>query len=178
MTVSTRRRTARVRQKISPSGRWLPPIYEEGILSGLIGAAVIAMWFFMIDMLQGRPFHTPNMLGRALFAGETAPSALAPISIDYRTVLMFTLAHAIVFVLIGTAAAGLIRVAGRSPNYGFGILLLLVIVAFEFIALNIGIASEVVYALTIPFVLIGNLVAAASMGYYFWRRHRGLRVYP
>ena len=31
-------------------------IYQEGIIAGVIGAATIAVWFFVIDSLSGRPF--------------------------------------------------------------------------------------------------------------------------
>ncbi len=36
--------------------------YEEGMIAGLIAAATIAVWFLLLDVFQGRPFFTPNVL--------------------------------------------------------------------------------------------------------------------
>ncbi len=53
----------------------------EGIAAGLIGAAAISRWFFLLDSLQGRPLYTPILLGTALLprgaelAAPPAPSA-------------------------------------------------------------------------------------------------------
>ena len=41
-------------------------VYVEGLVAGLIGAATIAVWFFILDLYNGRPFYTPNVLGAAL----------------------------------------------------------------------------------------------------------------
>ena len=45
-------------------------LYVEGMIAGVIGASVIALWFFVLDIIQGRPFHTPTVLGTALFAAR------------------------------------------------------------------------------------------------------------
>src|SRR3954464_606545 len=34
-------------------------VVKEGIVTGLIGAVVVAIWFFLFDLLRGRPFFTP-----------------------------------------------------------------------------------------------------------------------
>ena len=44
--------------------------YKEGFVAGLIGAATIAVWFLILDMIQGRPLYTPTVLGTALFRGS------------------------------------------------------------------------------------------------------------
>ena len=31
-------------------------VYVEGVVAGLIGAATIAIWFFILDLFNGRPF--------------------------------------------------------------------------------------------------------------------------
>ena len=38
---------------------------REGIVAGLIGAAIIAVWFLIYDAARGRPFRTPALLGAA-----------------------------------------------------------------------------------------------------------------
>jgi hypothetical protein len=153
-------------------------IYEEGIVAGLIGAATIAIWFFILDMIQGRPLYTPTVLGTALFrggAGLTSPESLRP---SFEPILWFTWIHVLVFVVIGGAAAALLRLAERDPNFGFGILFLLVVFMFGFIGGSLVFAEEVFHALAWPTVLIGNLLAAGAMAWYFWRRHPHLTIWP
>ena len=68
--------------------------------------------------------------------------------------------------------------AEGRPNIGFGILLLFVVFEFGFVAAGMVAAQPVLRALTWPAILIGNLVAAAAMGGYFWRRHPNLTINP
>ena len=35
-------------------------LLREGILTGALGAVVVAGWFLVTDLLQGRPFSTPR----------------------------------------------------------------------------------------------------------------------
>src|SRR5262245_59238304 len=51
---------------------------REGIVAGLIGAAVVAIWFFVFDILRGRPFLTPSLLGSLVFLGINTPVATSP----------------------------------------------------------------------------------------------------
>jgi hypothetical protein len=153
-------------------------IYEEGIVAGLLGAATIAIWFFILDMIQGRPFYTPTVLGTALFRGRAGLSSPESLPASFELVLWFTWVHVFVFVVIGGAAAGLLRLAERDPNFGFGILLFLVVFMFGFIGASMVFAEEILHALTWPAILIGNLLAASAMAWYFWRRHPQLTIWP
>jgi O-antigen/teichoic acid export membrane protein len=150
----------------------------EGVVSGLLGAAVISLWFLILDTLNGRPLYTPTVLGTAVFrrgAGLENPELL-PVSGEM--VLMFTWVHVLMFIVIGGLASRLVGLAEKSANYGFGIVLLVVIFGFGFIAAALMFAEQVLHALTIPAILIGNLLATAAMAGYFWRHHRGLRILP
>lgn len=153
-------------------------VYEEGIVTGLIGAATIAVWFLILDTIQGRPLYTPTVLGTALFRGGAALTAPESLPVSFEMVLWFTWVHVLVFVVIGGAAAGLLRLAERDPNFGFGILLLLVIFMFGFIGVSMVFAEEVLHALAWPAILVGNLLAASAMAWYLWRRHPRLTIRP
>jgi hypothetical protein len=153
-------------------------LYEEGIVAGLLGAATIAVWFLILDTIQGRPLYTPTVLGTALFrsgVGLTTPQNLVA---SFELVIWFTWVHVLVFVVLGSAAAGLLRLAERDPNFGFGILLFLVVFMFGFIGVSLVFAEEVLRALAWPSILIGNLLAAGVMAWYFWRRHPQLTIWP
>jgi hypothetical protein len=152
--------------------------YKEGFVAGLIGAATIAVWFLILDAIQGRPLYTPTVLGTALFrgsAGLTSPESLAS---SFEIALWFTWVHGLVFIVIGSAASWLVRLAARDPNYGFGILLLCVVFEFGFISVSMLFAQDVLRALAWPAILVGNVLAAAAMAWYFWQRHRQLTIWP
>ena len=152
--------------------------YEEGIVAGLIGAAVVAIWFLIVDQIHGRPLYTPTVLGTALFGSSEAlkhPESIAP---SFEMALMFTWVHALVFAIIGGVAARLLGLAERDPNYGFGIILLFVIFMFGFLIGAMTFAEDVLRAVAWPAVLAGNLLASAAMAGYFWRRHPDIAIWP
>ncbi len=152
--------------------------YVEGIVAGLIGATTIAIWFLILDAIQGRPLFTPTVLGAALFRRSevlTTPESL-PVSLDM--VLMYTWVHGLVFCLIGGVVSWLLALAERNLNLGFGILLLFVMMEFGFVVVAFVFAEPALHALAWPAILVGNLLAATAMGGYFWRRHPDLTIEP
>lgn len=153
-------------------------LYQEGIVAGLIGAATIAVWFLIVDTVNGRPLYTPTVLGTALFKGGEGLAAPDSLAINLEMVLMFTWVHGLVFIVIGGIASRLLGLAERNPNIGFGILLLFVVFEFGFVAVNMAFAEAVLRALTWQAVLVGNLLAATAMSIYFWRHHPTLVVNP
>src|SRR5262245_56210044 len=108
-------------------------VYSEGLLAGLVGAFTIALWFLVVDVFDGHPLFTPNLLGATWFGGGeglTNPATL-PISLDF--VVPFTWVHLLVSLAIGLAASHLLALAERDPDFGFGVLLLFVIFEFGFV---------------------------------------------
>jgi hypothetical protein len=152
-------------------------VYTEGMIAGILGALAIAAWFLVVDTMRGRPFYTPSVLGTALFKGVAElQGGQAPVSGEM--VIVFTWVHFLVFILLGGIAAHLLAIAETRPNVGFGVVLLFVVFEFGFIAVTMVFAEEVLQALAWPAILIGNLLAAAAMSVYFWRRHPNLRIAP
>jgi hypothetical protein len=152
--------------------------YQEGIIAGVIGAATIAIWFFVADSLSGRPFYTPNVLGTALFrhgSGLNQPHALA---ISIEMVLVYTWVHGMAFCVIGGFASKLLALAERNLNLGFGIVLLFVIFEFGFVGAAFIFAEPILQVLAWSAVLVGNLLAATAMASYFWRHHPNLTIAP
>jgi hypothetical protein len=153
-------------------------IYEEGLVAGVLGAAAIALWFLVLDVVGGRPLHTPTILGTAIFRGGEGLASPETVPVSFEMVLLYTWVHTLVFCVIGGVAARLLAVAEREPNAGFGILLLFVVFEFGFLVVTLLFAEPVLRALTWPAILVGNLLAALAMGVYFRRRHPGLRIVP
>lgn len=148
-------------------------IVREGIVSGLIGAAVVAFWFLLFDLLRVQPFFTPGALGSALFLGATSSDAVV---VNAGTVIGYTLVHLGAFIVTGLIAAAVMTHGEKVPSLLFGAGMLFV--AFEaffmgFIAL---VAEFLLGALAWWTILIGNLLATLAMGWYLWRKHPKVRA--
>ena len=153
------------------------PFWREATAAGAIGAATIAVWFLVLDVLQGRPLYTPTVLGTALVRG---PGLASPetLSVSLGMVLFFTFVHVVVFIALGVLAAGLIRLAEKNANYGFGLILFFVFLLCGFLFVAMLFAEDVLRALAWPAILVGNLLAVVAMALYFKPRHSNVRMRP
>jgi hypothetical protein len=153
-------------------------LYQDGIVAGIVGAATVALWFLILDTINGRPLHTPTVLGVALFrrGADLATLSAHPVALDM--VLMFTWVHGLVFAGLGGLASRLLGLVERNPSAGFGVVLLFVVFEFGFTVAATLFAEPVLKVLTWPAVLVANLLAAAAMAGYFRLRHPTLRVSP
>jgi hypothetical protein len=156
----------------------LSDMYQQGIVAGLLGAATIALWFFLVDIASGQPFYTPNLLGTALFRRGVGLDQPQNLPISFEMVLVYTWVHGLIFCAIGGLASKLLELAERNVNAGFGILLLFVIFEFGFVGAALVFAEPILRALAWPSVLVGNLLAAAVMTIYFWRCHASMKISP
>jgi hypothetical protein len=142
---------------------------REGAEVGLIGASAVAIWFFVVDLIGGRPLYTPNALGTALqsFFGATSPTSMP------LTVLMYTIFHVFAFIVVGIIIAGIFRAADREPSILAGFLILFVALELGFFWLTVLIMEGSSIG-DIAWYQIGaaNLVASIAMGVYLYRRHR------
>lgn len=152
--------------------------YLEGIVAGTIGAAIIAVWFLIMDTIKGQPLYTPSVLGTVLFRPGGGLLSPENVSVSFEMVLVYTWVHWLVFCVLGGAASLLLRAAERKPDLGFGILLLFVVFEFGFLVVAMLFAEAILRAIAWQQILLGNLLAAAAMGGYFWRRHPHLVIRP
>ena len=152
-------------------------LYQEGMLAGVIGAATVALWFLLLDSAAGHPLYTPTVLGTAIFH-RSALASPETLSVSLEMVGMFTWIHVLVFAALGGVASRLLAMVERNPAWGFGLLLLFVVFEFGFVAAAALLASPVLRVIPWPSVLAANLLAAAAMSAYFWRRHPHLVVSP
>jgi len=86
----------------------------DGVVAGLIGGAVIALWFFIFDAARGEPLKTPMILSSALLHGAVQPTLG---SAAWTLVAEYTVAHFIAFAIIGAVAAMLMAAAENTRNY-------------------------------------------------------------
>lgn len=153
-------------------------LYQDGIIAGVIGAVTVALWFFVIDAINGRPLYTPTVLGTALFRRGAALPPLQSLPASLDMVLMFSWVHGMAFAVVGGLVSRLLAMVERNPSIGFGVLLLFVVFEFGFTVTAMLFAAPILKVLTWPAVFVANLLAAAAMAGYFRVRHPRLRVSP
>jgi hypothetical protein len=74
----------------------------EALLAGALGAFVVAVFFFVIDVAAGYPLRTPAVLGSALFLSQV-PAPGTPV--DPVIVAGYTAVHGLTFVSFAAIAA-------------------------------------------------------------------------
>ena len=153
-------------------------VHQEGIIAGILGALTVALWFLVVDMIHGRPFYTPTVLGTALFGRGVWPPTFETLPPAFDMVAMFTWVHVLAFAVIGVIVAHLIALAERNPSLGFGIVLLFVILEACFTVAAMIVAEPVLRALTWQSILIANFLAALVIAGYFWLRHPTMQMRP
>jgi hypothetical protein len=146
-------------------------VLREGIVAGLIGATVVAVWFLLFDLARGRPLLTPGLLGAAVFEGVTDPSGLR---ITVGHVLGYTVLHGLAFIAFGVVAASLMAVSEREPALFVGFVILFACFEVFFFGVVGALGKSVLGALVWWSILIGNLLASVAMLWYLFRTHRAL----
>ncbi|MGQ0563405.1 MAG: hypothetical protein ACT443_16230 [Gemmatimonadota bacterium] len=132
--------------------------WSRGAVAGLIGAAVLAVWFLVIDTVQRAPFHTPTFVANTLLDLQGTPTI--------ALIAVYTVFHFAAFVLVGMVVAWLVEKAGLPPLFVLGLVLGFLLFDLIFYAGVIMTGTNVVRALGWPEVLAGNILAGISlMGY-------------
>lgn len=144
----------------------------RGVATGLIGAAAVAVWFFLLDAWQGQPFFTPAALGSALFLGAERP---AEVQVGLGLVVAYTVVHVAAFVAVGSALVWIAERLERAPAFWLVALMAFIILEGAFLAFAAGMAGWVLGALGVWAVAAGNLLAVAAMGTWIWATHPLLR---
>jgi hypothetical protein len=151
---------AHQRSPSTVAGAW-GRVLREGVVAGLIGAAVIMLWFFALDSLQGQPLRTPRLLGSALLGrAETTDAVLA-----------YSVVHVVAFVLFGLISAALVASADEQPMFLFPLVILYVAFEVFIFAVVLVLARWVFEELAGWAVVVGNLLAAAGMLAYYLTGH-------
>jgi len=142
----------------------------DAFYSGALGGSVVALFFLVVDVMDGQPLFTPSLLGGALFHGVAAEDA-AKVQLD--AVAYYSLAHIVAFFALGTAFAWLVHEAELHSRHPVVVLLVLfAILEVGFFAVAPLALSGVVARLGIARIAIANLLAAGMMALFFLLSHR------
>ncbi len=146
---------------------------RAGVATGMIGAAVVAVFYLGLDLARGRALLTPSVLGQT-FVLRT-PSAVTN-AVDLTAAGLYTLVHLLVFLGFGLALVSIVRRAqvGSLARYA----ILPIFLAFEvfFVGVLQVASAETRGLFPVASVLAANALAALAMGWYIWRSHPGLRT--
>jgi hypothetical protein len=143
--------------------------FKRGAVAGLLGAAVVAVWFFVLDLVAGHPFHTAAALGSSLLFGKST------IEMSARVILAYAVFHFAAFLLAGLLFVWITERIERRPSF------MLFALLFVILGEALAVANLATYAqwglgsLGVWSVTIANILAIATMGWYIWATHPTLR---
>jgi hypothetical protein len=145
--------------------------WRDGISAGLLGALGVALWFFLLDVIDGTPLATPEILGRGTFRLLGRDAELSPMG----HIVGYSIVHVAVFIGIGVLVNRIVVVSRRTPAVLAGLLLLFVVLQTGFQLLPVLFAETPEWS-SLSWVRIGfaNLFASFLMGVYIWRREPGI----
>jgi hypothetical protein len=146
-------------------------LLKEGVVAGIIGAAVVALWFLVFDIARGKPLLTPSLLGAAVFQGGSAPTGL---QVQLGLVIGYTILHGLVFIAFGIIAASVISATEREPALVIALVILFACFETFFLGVVGVLGRAVTDALSWWAILAANFLAAVAMLWYFLLRHRSL----
>jgi hypothetical protein len=145
-------------------------LIREGIVTGAIGATAVALWFLVVDLVMGRPLHTPALLG-AVVALSPDPLLAAEGAGRAGLAALYTVLHYIAFALVGVLAVFLVHRAERAPALLGLLLMLFAVIEVAFVGFIAVLEIRALGDIAWYQVAVGNLIAAVTMGWYLWRSH-------
>ena len=145
----------------------------HGMAAGLIGYATIVVFFLIADPVSGRPvFHTPALLGGALFFGLREPAGL---EIGPGPVLAYNGIHVLVFLLLGFVAAWFARLSERLPGGWVLAVNLMAFVLFHVYGAFVFFTEPIRAAIPLGGAVGATGLAVAAMTAYILWAHPRLR---
>jgi hypothetical protein len=155
--------------EVHPTLDAITRIAENGVLTGMIGAGVVAVWFLLLDLVtRGGPFYTPSLLGSIIFAGRDVSDVH---ELNGAAIFAYTGLHGILFLIAGTILAWMFTQFERNPQ--FGMVLLLLFITFEAILWGVGVSLVPALAGAVGTwaIFVANLTSAAAMFAFLLQRH-------
>ena len=169
LLVAWRRNPAAVRAGYDAAVNTPRPLVREGVMAGIIGATAIAVWFFFVDAVAGETLFTPRTLGYALV------SIFGPVpdgQSSFLLIALYTAFHYAAFIVVGLIAAMIVELANAEPSVLMGFVVLFAAIEVGFYAL-VGLLQQATPLGSLAWynVMVGNLLAAATMGLFLLRAH-------
>ena len=77
--------------------------FLEAVYAGIFGGSAVAIFFLLVDILNGQPLFTPSLLGSVLVLGADATD-VAAVRLD--AVFYFSIIHVTAFTALGRRLGG------------------------------------------------------------------------
>ena|ERR687887_2518349 len=143
--------------------------FKRGVVAGLLGAVVVAVWFFLLDLIAGHPFQTPAALGSSLLFGRST------VDMSATVILAYCIFHFVAFVLAGLLFVWVTERIERRPSFMLFALLFLILAEALAVANLATYAQWGLGSLGVWSITIANILAIAAMAWYIWKTHPILR---
>jgi hypothetical protein len=147
-------------------------LLREGAITGVIGALAVVVWFLITDVIQGRPFSTPSVLGQVILYGNRTPTVTP---FETGPVVAYTLLHFGVFALFGVLVTHMVHLAMYSPLARFALMMLAVVFELFFFVVTFALFTGTSSLFPWWSVLAANTLSLIAMGLYLRSRHPGLQ---
>jgi hypothetical protein len=144
----------------------------DGVIAGLIGATIVAIWFLFMDAVTRLPLYTPTVLGEGLLLREQGLASNVGEQASLKLTLMYSGVHGLVFMVLGVIAAYLLLLSKKKLHLGIVLIALFAVLELGFVGSAFFVAKPVLDELAWPIVLTGNFLAAAGMACYLSLRRR------
>lgn len=149
------------------------PLAREGLVTGIMGAASVALWFLLIDIATGNPLSTPAALGSAVFLGATAS---VDVVVNPAVVGAYTVLHVLAFWVVGTAFVWAAKRVEQAPGWWMIAVLAFIVLEGLFLGVVGSLSAWILGSVGWWAIGIGNLVAVFAMATFIWRTHPVLRT--
>jgi hypothetical protein len=148
------------------------PMGIKGMVTGLIGAGAVVIFFLVLDIWRNRPFYTPAALGSLLFVGASSPGE---VQVSAAVVAAYTLLHLAAFTGLGIALEWSATRVERAPGMWLVTLLAFITLEALFLGTTGTLSGWVLGELGYWAIGLANLCAVAAMGTWIWVSHPRLR---
>jgi hypothetical protein len=142
-------------------------IIIDGAVAGIIGAIVVAIWFFIFDLIRGHPLETPALLAATILHGSHSYEVHHGLKL---LALEYSILHFAAFIVFGIAGGLLLEACETEAPLLFSLGIFFIAFEVFFIAVVLFLGPNVMAELTWWGIIVGNLLATAAMlSYFFWR---------
>ncbi|MDP3936836.1 MAG: hypothetical protein Q8R92_01725 [Deltaproteobacteria bacterium] len=145
----------------------LAVIIEHGVVAGMIGAAVVAIWFLLFDVLLREAFYTPSLIGSVIFQDLDVHLVTG---VNTSMVFAYSGLHGAAFLIAGTVLAWMFSLVERNPQFGLVLVLLFLLFQSVIFGFEAAIVPNLVGALGAWAVAMANLLSAVAMFWFLLRR--------
>lgn len=151
--------------------RSVADVVYDAVHCAAIGGSVVALFFLVVDLVEGHALFTPSLMGSVLFGGMAA-EAVHEVRLDM--VAYYTMVHFAAFGVLGGAIAFLVHEVELHAKHP--LVVLAVIFAFFEGAFFVGATwamPGVIARLGAGSIAAANALAAGAIALFLLSSHRG-----